>query len=162
MATKYVKGKIYRLTIADLQPDLNQARSFMDLNALNELAASIGKFGVLVPPSSFVKTIRRRRSFKTDFRQPVSGGSNLGAVRIGLFSIEFLDDLDFIYTGKIFLKERKVGASFCIAPFDFDHESGLFLLGNKEIYLPSVLVFQVIESPFFPQAIFPEMNLFEQ
>jgi len=37
------------LTIADLQPDLNQARSFIDPNALNELAFSIGKFGVLVP-----------------------------------------------------------------------------------------------------------------
>jgi ParB family chromosome partitioning protein len=49
MATKYVKGKLYKLTIADLQPDPNQARSFMDPNALNELAASIGKFGVLVP-----------------------------------------------------------------------------------------------------------------
>ena len=48
MATKYVKGKLYTLAIADLQPDLNQARSFMDPNALNELAASIGKFGVLV------------------------------------------------------------------------------------------------------------------
>ena len=49
MATKYVKGRLYTLAIADLQPDPNQARSFMDPNSLNELAASIGKFGVLVP-----------------------------------------------------------------------------------------------------------------
>ncbi|HEY5497107.1 MAG TPA: ParB/RepB/Spo0J family partition protein, partial [Syntrophales bacterium] len=49
MAAKYVKGRLYKLKIADLQPDLNQARSFMEPNALNELAASIGKLGVLVP-----------------------------------------------------------------------------------------------------------------
>jgi len=40
---------VYKLTITDLQPDPNQDRSFMDPNALNELVASIWKFGVLVP-----------------------------------------------------------------------------------------------------------------
>jgi len=49
MAAKYVKGRLYKLKIADLQPDPNQTRSFMEPNALNELAASIGKLGVLVP-----------------------------------------------------------------------------------------------------------------
>jgi len=49
MATKYVKGKLYPLAIADLQPDPSQVRSYMDPNSLNELAASIGKLGVLVP-----------------------------------------------------------------------------------------------------------------
>ncbi|MEI7671615.1 MAG: ParB/RepB/Spo0J family partition protein [Deltaproteobacteria bacterium] len=45
----YIKGKLYKLKIADLQPDPNQARKFMDPIALNELVASILKFGVLVP-----------------------------------------------------------------------------------------------------------------
>jgi len=49
MATKYVKGKLYNLKISDLQPDPNQARSFMEPIALSELAASVGKLGVLVP-----------------------------------------------------------------------------------------------------------------
>ena len=48
MATKYVKGKIYKLAIADLQPDPNQTRSFMDTNALNELADALGKSQVAV------------------------------------------------------------------------------------------------------------------
>jgi ParB family chromosome partitioning protein len=49
MATTYTKGKLYRLKIADLQPDPNQARKFMDPIAINELTASIQKFGVMVP-----------------------------------------------------------------------------------------------------------------
>ncbi|TRZ75640.1 MAG: ParB/RepB/Spo0J family partition protein [Deltaproteobacteria bacterium] len=49
MATTYTKGKLYRLKIADLQPDPNQARKFMDPVAINELAASILKLGVMVP-----------------------------------------------------------------------------------------------------------------
>jgi ParB family chromosome partitioning protein len=49
MATTYTKGKLYRLKIADLQPDPNQARKFMDPVAVNELAASIMKLGVMVP-----------------------------------------------------------------------------------------------------------------
>ena len=48
-STTYTKGKLYRLKIADLQPDPNQARKFMDPVAINELAASIQKLGVMVP-----------------------------------------------------------------------------------------------------------------
>ncbi|MEI7672894.1 MAG: ParB N-terminal domain-containing protein, partial [Deltaproteobacteria bacterium] len=47
--TTYTKGKLYRLKLADLQPDPNQARKFMDPAAINDLAASILKSGVLVP-----------------------------------------------------------------------------------------------------------------
>ena len=47
--TTYTKGKLYRLKLADLQPDPNQARKFMDPIAINDLAASILKSGVLVP-----------------------------------------------------------------------------------------------------------------
>ena len=47
--TTYTKGKLYRLKLADLLPDPNQARKFMDPIALNELAASILKSGVMVP-----------------------------------------------------------------------------------------------------------------
>ena len=47
--TTYTKGKLYRLKLADLLPDPNQARKFMDPVAVNELAASILKLGVLVP-----------------------------------------------------------------------------------------------------------------
>ena len=49
MTTKYTKGRLYRLKIYDLQPDPNQARKFMDPIALNELADSIRKHGVLTP-----------------------------------------------------------------------------------------------------------------
>ncbi|MEI7671446.1 MAG: ParB/RepB/Spo0J family partition protein [Deltaproteobacteria bacterium] len=49
MATTYTKGKLYRLKLADLQPDPNQARKFMDPIAINGLASSIQKSGVLVP-----------------------------------------------------------------------------------------------------------------
>ena len=49
MATTYTKGKLYRVKIADLQPDPNQARRFMDPIAINELTASILKLGVMVP-----------------------------------------------------------------------------------------------------------------
>ena len=47
--TTYIKGKLYRLKLANLLPDPIQARKFMDPIALNELAASILKFGVMVP-----------------------------------------------------------------------------------------------------------------
>ena len=49
MTVKYVKGRIYKLKIAELQADPEQARKFMDPIALKELSASIAKYGVLVP-----------------------------------------------------------------------------------------------------------------
>ena len=49
MVTSYVKGRLYKLNIADLLPDPNQARTFMDPVALAELTASIVKMGVMVP-----------------------------------------------------------------------------------------------------------------
>ena len=45
----YVKGKIYNLDVAALQPDPDQARKFMDPNSLAEMTASIAKHGVLEP-----------------------------------------------------------------------------------------------------------------
>ena len=49
MTTKYFKGRLYSLKIADLLPDPNQARKFIDPIALNELTASIQKLGVMTP-----------------------------------------------------------------------------------------------------------------
>ncbi len=49
MATKYVKARLYKIKLAELQADPNQARKFMDPIALNELTASIQKLGVLTP-----------------------------------------------------------------------------------------------------------------
>jgi len=49
MVTTYVKGRLYKLQIAALNPDPKQARKFMDPIALNELTASIQKHGVLTP-----------------------------------------------------------------------------------------------------------------
>ncbi len=49
MATTYVKGRPYKLKIADLLSDTNQARKFVDPISLNELTASIQKYGVLTP-----------------------------------------------------------------------------------------------------------------
>lgn len=49
MTTKYIKGKLYKLPLINLQPDPEQARKFMDPIALNELTASIQKLGVLTP-----------------------------------------------------------------------------------------------------------------
>jgi len=41
MAAKYVKGRLYKLKIAELQADPEQPRTFMDPIAFNELTASI-------------------------------------------------------------------------------------------------------------------------
>ena len=49
MATTYVKGRLYKLKLADLQPDPDQARKFMDPVVLNDLTESIIKHGVLTP-----------------------------------------------------------------------------------------------------------------
>jgi hypothetical protein len=112
---KEIRDYLTLLSAADGEELARQLNSLPNLISRLLLSCYKANCTDVTPPSS------TRRSFKTDFRQPVLGGSNLGAVRIGLFPIEVLDDLDFIYTGKIFLKERKVGASFCIAPFDFNH-----------------------------------------
>jgi ParB family chromosome partitioning protein len=45
----YEKGKLYNLTIADVQPDPEQPRKYFDEQALAELRASIEKHGVLQP-----------------------------------------------------------------------------------------------------------------
>jgi ParB family chromosome partitioning protein len=49
MATTYVKGKIYKLELATLQTDPNQARKFIDPNSLNEMKVSLQEHGVLQP-----------------------------------------------------------------------------------------------------------------
>lgn len=49
MATTYLKGRIYKLDVNLLQADPQQPRKYMDPVALNELAASIQKHGVLQP-----------------------------------------------------------------------------------------------------------------
>lgn len=49
MATTYAKGRIYKLDVNLLQVDLQQPRKYLDPVALNELAASIQKHGVLQP-----------------------------------------------------------------------------------------------------------------
>lgn len=49
MATTYLKGRIYKLDVNSLQADPLQPRRYLDPGALNELAASIQKHGVLQP-----------------------------------------------------------------------------------------------------------------
>jgi ParB family chromosome partitioning protein len=49
LQTSYEKGKLYDLSLAELQPDPNQPRKYFDEQALAELQASIAKHGVLQP-----------------------------------------------------------------------------------------------------------------
>jgi ParB family transcriptional regulator, chromosome partitioning protein len=49
VATSYEKGKLYDLTLEEIQPDPEQPRKFFDIQALEELKASILKHGVLEP-----------------------------------------------------------------------------------------------------------------
>ena len=45
----YVRNQLYNINLADLQPDPNQPRKFLDSTALEELTASIRQHGVLEP-----------------------------------------------------------------------------------------------------------------
>jgi ParB family transcriptional regulator, chromosome partitioning protein len=45
----YERNHLYNLNLADLQPDPNQPRKYLDAAALNELTASIAQHGVLEP-----------------------------------------------------------------------------------------------------------------
>ncbi|MEI6315602.1 MAG: ParB/RepB/Spo0J family partition protein, partial [Syntrophus sp. (in: bacteria)] len=47
--TTYEKGKLYDLPIIDLKPDPNQPRKSMDLQALEDLAASVRLKGIIQP-----------------------------------------------------------------------------------------------------------------
>jgi len=47
--TTYKKGKLYDLPIIDLTPDPNQPRKFMDPQALEDLAASVKRVGIIQP-----------------------------------------------------------------------------------------------------------------
>ena len=49
MAETYEKGKLYDLPIIDLKPDPNQPRKSMDLQALEDLAASVRLKGIIQP-----------------------------------------------------------------------------------------------------------------
>lgn len=46
---KYEKGKLYNISIIDFRKDPNQPRKYFDPEALEELAASIKKHGILQP-----------------------------------------------------------------------------------------------------------------
>lgn len=48
-APKYEKGKLYNISIIDFRKDPNQPRKYFDPEALEELAASIKKHGILQP-----------------------------------------------------------------------------------------------------------------
>ncbi|MDD5167741.1 MAG: ParB/RepB/Spo0J family partition protein [Syntrophales bacterium] len=48
-STEYVKGQLYFIPLANLQPDPNQPRKVMDAQALDELTASVQRHGVLEP-----------------------------------------------------------------------------------------------------------------
>jgi len=45
----YVRNHLYFVPLADLQPDPNQPRKYLDATALEELTASIVQHGVLEP-----------------------------------------------------------------------------------------------------------------
>jgi hypothetical protein len=45
----YEKGRLYQISMNELQADPNQPRKFMDSQALDDLAASIAQHGVLTP-----------------------------------------------------------------------------------------------------------------
>jgi len=45
----YRNGKLYHIPIADLQPDPDQPRKYLDKHALNDLKVSVVKHGVLEP-----------------------------------------------------------------------------------------------------------------
>jgi ParB family chromosome partitioning protein len=49
MPETYEKGKLYDLPIIDLKADPNQPRKSMDLQALEDLAASIRLKGIIQP-----------------------------------------------------------------------------------------------------------------
>ena len=49
MPETYEKGKLYDIPIIDLKPDTNQPRKSMDLQALEDLAASIRLKGIIQP-----------------------------------------------------------------------------------------------------------------
>jgi ParB family transcriptional regulator, chromosome partitioning protein len=48
MAT-YEKNQLYQVSLAELQPDPNQPRKYMDPEALEELTASIQQQGIIEP-----------------------------------------------------------------------------------------------------------------
>jgi len=48
-APRYEKGKLYNISIIDFRKDPNQPRKYFDSEALEELAASIKKHGILQP-----------------------------------------------------------------------------------------------------------------
>jgi ParB family chromosome partitioning protein len=48
MAT-YQPGQLYQVPLAELMPDPNQPRKYLDPAALDELAASMGQMGVIQP-----------------------------------------------------------------------------------------------------------------
>ena len=48
-APRYEKGKLYDISIIDFRKDPNQPRKYFDSEALDELAASIKKHGILQP-----------------------------------------------------------------------------------------------------------------
>jgi ParB family transcriptional regulator, chromosome partitioning protein len=48
MAT-YVKNQLYSVPLAELQPDPTQPRKYMDPQALEEMTASVGQIGIIVP-----------------------------------------------------------------------------------------------------------------
>jgi len=48
-APSYQKGRLYRIGIAELLPDPTQPRTYFDEEALDELAASISRHGLLQP-----------------------------------------------------------------------------------------------------------------
>jgi ParB family transcriptional regulator, chromosome partitioning protein len=73
MAT-YVKNQLYSVPLAELQPDPMQPRKYMDPQALEEMTASVGQIGIIVP-------IVCRQDPKTGLIYVVAGERRCAAAR---------------------------------------------------------------------------------
>jgi len=73
MAT-YVTNQLYSVPLAELQPDPMQPRKYMDPQALDEMTASVGQVGILVP-------ILCRQDPKTGLVYVVAGERRCAAAR---------------------------------------------------------------------------------
>jgi ParB family transcriptional regulator, chromosome partitioning protein len=73
MAT-YVKNQLYQVPLAEVQPDPAQPRKYMDPQALEEMTASVGQIGIIVP-------IVCRQDPKTGLIYVVAGERRCAAAR---------------------------------------------------------------------------------
>jgi hypothetical protein len=79
-----------------------------------------------------------QNSDQTEIGQPIMSRADFGSIRISFLTARLSDNLYFFYSGKVFVKNRKIAAGSGVCPLDLCHQKRGIISGDKKINFSAV------------------------